>query len=183
MAFRISSRIRSGCYPTVTKFTERSEYIGKFGVRVPLPFRPSCIIRHPSSNPCHKPDIISLIFIAASFAPDEQNNDAINQLGRKLERLTEAVVSSTSSAAAPMKDSRPSNTKGHPPSASRDSDHDLRCWEPCCDGRKFSNKSNIIRHQRERSGELGKFRCSFCNACFSRSSSRNAHEARRCCGT
>lgn len=144
---------------------------------------PCPCIHHPPCNPCHKPVVISLIFVVASSAPDEQNTGAIHQLNRKLERLTEAVVSTTSSAAAPAKDSKPSNIDGRPPSASRDSDHDLCCWEPCCGGRKFSNKSNIIRHQRERSGELSKFRCSFCNACFSRSSPRNAHEARRLCGT
>ncbi|KKZ64715.1 hypothetical protein EMCG_09387 [[Emmonsia] crescens] len=55
------------------------------------------------------------------------------------------------------------------------------CREPCCNGRQFSNKSNFIRHQRERRGELPKLRCSFCNAVFSRSSARNAHEATRRC--
>ncbi|OJD22470.1 hypothetical protein ACJ73_06180 [Blastomyces percursus] len=57
----------------------------------------------------------------------------------------------------------------------------FRCWEPCCNGRQFSNKSNFIRHQRERRGELPKLRCSFCDATFSRSSARNAHEASRRC--
>ncbi|GFF46779.1 hypothetical protein IFM61606_02649 [Aspergillus udagawae] len=57
----------------------------------------------------------------------------------------------------------------------------LRCWEPCCNGRLFSNRSNLIRHQRERRGESAKLRCSFCDAVFLRSSARNAHEAARRC--
>ncbi|PKY01215.1 hypothetical protein P168DRAFT_60114 [Aspergillus campestris IBT 28561] len=56
-----------------------------------------------------------------------------------------------------------------------------RCWESCCNGRVFSTRSNLIRHQRERKGESAKLRCSFCGAVFLRSSARNAHEsARRC---
>ncbi|KAE8375462.1 hypothetical protein BDV26DRAFT_267856 [Aspergillus bertholletiae] len=57
----------------------------------------------------------------------------------------------------------------------------FRCWEPCCKGRVFSNRSNLIRHQRERKGESAKLRCSFCDAVFLRSSARNAHEAARRC--
>ncbi|KAK2879352.1 hypothetical protein FQN49_000962 [Arthroderma sp. PD_2] len=57
----------------------------------------------------------------------------------------------------------------------------FQCWEACCNGRHFSNKSNFIRHQRERRGESCKLRCSFCDAVFSRSSARNAHEASRRC--
>ncbi|KAL2844752.1 hypothetical protein BJY01DRAFT_185870 [Aspergillus pseudoustus] len=56
-----------------------------------------------------------------------------------------------------------------------------RCWESCCKGRIFSNRSNLIRHQRERKGESAKLRCSFCDAVFLRSSARNAHEAARRC--
>ncbi|KAM5470514.1 hypothetical protein MferCBS49748_002330 [Microsporum ferrugineum] len=57
----------------------------------------------------------------------------------------------------------------------------FQCWDSCCNGRQFSNKSNFIRHQRERRGESYKLRCSFCDAVFSRSSARNAHEASRRC--
>ncbi|KAE8139792.1 hypothetical protein BDV38DRAFT_280709 [Aspergillus pseudotamarii] len=57
----------------------------------------------------------------------------------------------------------------------------LRCWESCCNGRVFSNRSNLIRHQRERRGESAKLRCSFCDAVFSRRAARDTHEAARRC--
>ncbi|KAF7585891.1 hypothetical protein BBP40_009929 [Aspergillus hancockii] len=57
----------------------------------------------------------------------------------------------------------------------------LRCWESCCNGRAFSNRSNLIRHQRERRGASAKLRCSFCDAVFSRRGARDAHEAARRC--
>ncbi|KAE8160975.1 hypothetical protein BDV40DRAFT_201104 [Aspergillus tamarii] len=57
----------------------------------------------------------------------------------------------------------------------------LRCWESCCNGRTFSNRSNLIRHQRERRGESAKLRCSFCDAVFSRRAARDTHEAARRC--
>ncbi|KAM0795469.1 hypothetical protein BDR22DRAFT_894164 [Usnea florida] len=118
---------------------------------------------------------------------DEQDTLTITLLNRKLERLTGALASPTSSAPPPAKDGSSSSDDGASSTRSsssplKDDDQDLRCWESCCRGRKFSNKSNFIRHQRERSGKLGKLRCSFCNACFSRSSARNAHEAKRICG-
>lgn len=118
---------------------------------------------------------------------DEQDALTITLLNRKLERLTGAVASTTSSALPPAKDGNSSSDDSASSTRSssaplKDDDQDLRCWDSCCRGRKFSNKSNFIRHQRERSGKLGKLRCSFCNACFSRSSARNAHEAKRICG-
>jgi hypothetical protein len=68
-----------------------------------------------------------------------------------------------------------------PGQATKKGTQDLRCWDTCCKGRRFSNKSNMIRHRRERSGQMGNFRCSFCNAYFSRGSARNMHEANRIC--
>ncbi|KAB8075886.1 hypothetical protein BDV29DRAFT_155265 [Aspergillus leporis] len=63
----------------------------------------------------------------------------------------------------------------------QDPQPEYRCWDPCCGGRVFSNRSNLIRHQREQSGEKAQFRCSFCSARFSRGSARNAHEAKGAC--
>ncbi|KAB8251108.1 hypothetical protein BDV35DRAFT_340061 [Aspergillus flavus] len=57
----------------------------------------------------------------------------------------------------------------------------LRCWESCCNGRAFSNRSNLTRHQRERRGQSAKLRCSFCDAVFSRRAARDTHEAARRC--
>ncbi|THY00812.1 hypothetical protein D6D03_06262, partial [Aureobasidium pullulans] len=59
--------------------------------------------------------------------------------------------------------------------------HLPRCWLPCCNGRTFSNQSNLARHQREKRGEGAKMKCSFCGVGFSRSSARDKHEAERRC--
>ncbi|PKX97284.1 uncharacterized protein P174DRAFT_106517 [Aspergillus novofumigatus IBT 16806] len=75
---------------------------------------------------------------------------------------------------------QPDNSVPHRDPAS-EKPETLRCWESCCNGRLFSNRSNLIRHQRERRGESAKMRCSFCDAVFLRSSARNAHEASRRC--
>ncbi|PGH13474.1 hypothetical protein AJ79_03604 [Helicocarpus griseus UAMH5409] len=120
-----------------------------------------------------------------------EDPQTINVFQRKLELLTQAVLS----VASPR--TTPSTYKSTPSSAAERSkassssvgsssedmhqDAELWCWDSCCNGRKFSNKSNMVRHRRERSGHLAKFRCSFCNAYFSRRSVRNAHEANRIC--
>ncbi|THX19126.1 hypothetical protein D6D17_01565 [Aureobasidium pullulans] len=59
--------------------------------------------------------------------------------------------------------------------------HLPRCWLPCCNGRTFSNQSNLARHQREKRGEGAKMKCSFCGVGFSRNSARDKHEAERRC--
>lgn len=69
----------------------------------------------------------------------------------------------------------------HTSSSSNGGQAECRCWESCCVGRVFSNKSNLVRHQRERSSESAPLKCSFCSAEYSRSSARNAHEAKRTC--
>lgn len=39
-----------------------------------------------------------------------------------------------------------------------------QCWEHNCNGRQFSTFSNLLRHQRERSGTASKSYCPRCNA-------------------
>jgi hypothetical protein len=58
----------------------------------------------------------------------------------------------------------------------------LCCWEHGCDGRVFSSKSNLRRHQKEasRAGKGGK--CPLCGAIFTRKSARDAHLGRQSCG-
>ncbi|KAI9847159.1 MAG: hypothetical protein M1837_003021 [Sclerophora amabilis] len=97
------------------------------------------------------------------------------QVSEKLDLLTTAVYS----------DSLPPGSAGRSRSGSAvDANQQygsLRCFDTCCNGKQFSNKSNLVRHQRERRGEAAKLRCSFCDAVFSRSSARNSHEAERRC--
>lgn len=50
-----------------------------------------------------------------------------------------------------------------------------RCWEHGCNGRQFSTFSNLLRHQREKSGQATKASCPNCGAEFTRTTARNGH--------
>ncbi|PLB33158.1 uncharacterized protein BDW47DRAFT_114517 [Aspergillus candidus] len=108
------------------------------------------------------------------------------QLVSELRRLQQ-VLQELQSPSDPNQDSQPIDPTTQPDNSASlrepgsDKSEPCRCWKPCCNGRLFSNRSNLIRHQRERRGESAKLRCSFCDAVFLRSSARNAHEAARRC--
>ncbi|KAK3330838.1 hypothetical protein B0H66DRAFT_528179 [Apodospora peruviana] len=50
-----------------------------------------------------------------------------------------------------------------------------QCWEHGCNGRQFSTFSNLLRHQREKSGQAAKATCHKCGAEFTRTTARNGH--------
>ncbi|KAH8743088.1 hypothetical protein F5883DRAFT_722806 [Diaporthe sp. PMI_573] len=50
-----------------------------------------------------------------------------------------------------------------------------QCWEHGCNGRQFSTFSNLLRHQREKSGQATKASCPDCGAEFTRTAARNSH--------
>lgn len=50
-----------------------------------------------------------------------------------------------------------------------------QCWEHGCNGRQFSTFSNLLRHQREKSGQATKASCPNCHAEFTRTTARNGH--------
>lgn len=50
-----------------------------------------------------------------------------------------------------------------------------RCWEHGCNGRQFSTFSNLLRHQREKSGQAAKATCPNCGAEFTRTTARYGH--------
>lgn len=50
-----------------------------------------------------------------------------------------------------------------------------QCWEHGCNGRQFSTFSNLLRHQREKSGQATKASCPDCGAEFTRTTARNGH--------
>ena len=50
-----------------------------------------------------------------------------------------------------------------------------QCWEHGCNGREFSTFSNLLRHQREKSGPAAKSYCPKCCAEFTRTTARNGH--------
>ncbi|KAJ9485057.1 hypothetical protein VN97_g8309 [Penicillium thymicola] len=74
--------------------------------------------------------------------------------------------------------------------AGKDSDHPIRvlslrprpqCWDHGCNGREFSTFSNLLRHQREKSGVVAKAECPICGAVFTRTTARNIHVAQGKC--
>lgn len=50
-----------------------------------------------------------------------------------------------------------------------------QCWDHGCNGRQFSTFSNLLRHQREKSGQAAKSVCPRCGAEFTRTTARNGH--------
>lgn len=50
-----------------------------------------------------------------------------------------------------------------------------QCWDHGCNGRQFSTFSNLLRHQRERSGSAMKAICPYCGTEFTRTTARNGH--------
>ncbi|KAJ5513495.1 hypothetical protein N7463_003047 [Penicillium fimorum] len=99
--------------------------------------------------------------------------------------------------------SHPASNSSQPPSmapepnysspesaAATDSDHPVRvlslrprpqCWDHGCNGREFSTFSNLLRHQREKSGVVAKAECPICGAVFTRTTARNIHVAQGKC--
>ena len=50
-----------------------------------------------------------------------------------------------------------------------------QCWDHGCNGRQFSTFSNLLRHQREKSGSAMKSICPYCGTEFTRTTARNGH--------
>jgi hypothetical protein len=50
-----------------------------------------------------------------------------------------------------------------------------QCWDHGCNGRQFSTFSNLLRHQREKSGSAVKAMCPHCGTEFTRTTARNGH--------
>ncbi|KAJ5495835.1 hypothetical protein N7539_000951 [Penicillium diatomitis] len=101
--------------------------------------------------------------------------------------------SSHSSPISPQTSSMPLETVFHSPSAVSSTDSRERslrgsssrprpqCWDHGCDGREFSTFSNLLRHQREKSGVVAKAECPVCGAVFTRTTARNIHVAQGKC--
>ncbi|KAI4231725.1 MAG: hypothetical protein L6R40_007646 [Gallowayella cf. fulva] len=56
-----------------------------------------------------------------------------------------------------------------------------QCFDHGCNGRQFSTFSNLLRHQREKSGTATKSYCPRCGAEFTRTTARNGHMAHDKC--
>ncbi|KAB8077949.1 hypothetical protein BDV29DRAFT_167401 [Aspergillus leporis] len=160
---------------------------------------PSSSTQDNSGHQNHVPMTLSDSSIRLSGKPttntDQHASSSSNELVLELRRLREhlqrlqltGALDGPPDALHSMSDrldlvsaDSPTGTTARANSVPRKSDT-LRCLESCCNGRAFSSRSNLIRHQRERRGESAKLRCSFCDAVFSRRTARDAHEAARRC--
>ncbi|KAF9729934.1 hypothetical protein PMIN01_11867 [Paraphaeosphaeria minitans] len=56
-----------------------------------------------------------------------------------------------------------------------------QCWEHGCNGRHSSTFSNLLRHQREKTGTAQKTYCTECGAEFTHTTARNSHMANKKC--
>jgi len=90
------------------------------------------------------------------------------------------LVSSTTPPNQPF--SRPMSALGRTPSVRvLDQKPKPQCWDHGCNGREFSTFSNLLRHQREKSGTASKSYCPKCGAEFTRTTARNGHLAHEKC--
>jgi hypothetical protein len=68
------------------------------------------------------------------------------------------------------------------PSAKDDGPHEsFICNDECCQGRAFSSRANLRRHQNERKGLRRVYACSFCHRVFSRSTACRLHQQNGVC--
>ncbi|KAL4887197.1 hypothetical protein BJY04DRAFT_49199 [Aspergillus karnatakaensis] len=106
-----------------------------------------------------------------------------------------SISSNTGSLAAspqpqPLMSSGTVYSSPDPPATSTDPEQQVRvisfrpkpqCWDHGCNGREFSTFSNLLRHQREKSGVVAKAECPSCGAVFTRTTARNIHVAQGKC--
>lgn len=68
------------------------------------------------------------------------------------------------------------------PSARDDSTQEsFICNDECCQGRAFSSRANLRRHQNERKGLRRVYACSFCHRVFTRSTACRLHQQNGVC--
>ncbi|KAI2628319.1 hypothetical protein GGS21DRAFT_492640 [Xylaria nigripes] len=102
----------------------------------------------------------------ASFPPPPSTQSLSSQYGNRGSPMSESGV------LYPVQP--PVLPSGNPPTA--DAGHvrvvqsrpKPQCWEHGCNGRQFSTFSNLLRHQREKSGQAAKASCPNCGAEFTR---------------
>jgi hypothetical protein len=85
------------------------------------------------------------------------------------------IASNTDESTAKSSSSDISSVKGLNPRPKAE------CWDHGCNGRQFSTFSNLLRHQREKSGTASKSYCPKCGAEFTRTTARNGHLAHDKC--
>lgn len=108
---------------------------------------------------------------------------ALPQVAGSALNPSETVYNTNRASSLPSIASVPSNFPPIPqPLESTPNDVDVatsrqkpQCWDHGCNGRQFSTFSNLLRHQREKSGTATKARCPHCGTEFTRTTARNGH--------
>ena len=152
----------------------------------------------PSGGPVLKVTVLTSVSELRTLIPPLIRQATLGQMCRILGRLTAMDYevfrnahlnrSSRIPSNPPQSGSYPLRQPSQAPSAS--SDHNVtiletprkpQCWDHGCNGRQFSTFSNLLRHQREKSGTATKSYCPRCGAEFTRTTARNGHMAHEKC--
>lgn len=120
------------------------------------------------------PENLSSIAPPESLYPPQLGSNSVSQhwpppsAAAQLPSISLPVSSSYSPSPAPSMD----NAEGIRILASRPKP---QCYDHGCNGRQFSTFSNLLRHQREKSGSATKAVCPHCGTEFTRTTARNGH--------
>lgn len=120
---------------------------------------------------------------AASMFAQSRSETHLPQIPATSLNPTETVYSQQRTPQIPPMPAVPSNFPPIPqPLESTHNEVDVagsrqkpQCWDHGCNGRQFSTFSNLLRHQREKSGTATKARCPHCGTEFTRTTARNGH--------
>ncbi|KAI1816463.1 hypothetical protein GGS20DRAFT_583433 [Poronia punctata] len=142
----------------------------------------------PSYSTSPLPDHANSPMFSSHYSLPSQDYMVNYSAGFPPQHSTQSMSSQYSSRASSMSDSGmmypvqpPVLSSGNPPAG--DAGHvrvvqsrpKPQCWEHGCNGRQFSTFSNLLRHQREKSGQAAKATCPNCGAEFTRTTARNGH--------
>lgn len=120
---------------------------------------------------------------ATSMFTQSRTDAQLPQISATSLNPTETVYSQQRTPQIPQIPAVPSNFPPFPqPLESAQNEADVagnrqkpQCWDHGCNGRQFSTFSNLLRHQREKSGTATKARCPHCGIEFTRTTARNGH--------
>jgi hypothetical protein len=116
--------------------------------------------------------------------PSMQSADPLYQPHLSSNASSNHWPSSTAAPQLPSMSLPSSNTYSPPPASTSDVPDGIRvlasrpkpqCFDHGCNGRQFSTFSNLLRHQREKSGSASKAVCPHCGTEFTRTTARNGH--------
>ncbi|KAK5056564.1 hypothetical protein LTR84_012095 [Exophiala bonariae] len=112
---------------------------------------------HGSAMSLSAPDSPSSLYVSGQASPNQQ---ALPSIGMAMHHFPPVPLTLESSPAEiEIMPSRPKP----------------QCWDHGCNGRQFSTFSNLLRHQREKSGSAMKATCPHCGTEFTRTTARNGH--------